>query len=640
MKIEFWQCFEEKADSLFLNRMASSYSSEEVDFYKELDDFELQLPGRGKDSVPFSANQVLLEMLQEMYPDWEEEGKVTSVPVARIPQQFLHNRAMCKKLEERLKSTQKGELGEQKLYRLFAHGNFDDQPGVIIFPNLNCSHLFRTQVAKVEIDLLLVHQRKGVFIFNVKTVGGKCSSEELRMDILKQRRLIELLIDYKPDKNQGQNDVPIHSIICNFLDDSKKFKCLEEKTDNVTLVFNKIDLDPAKFPKFWADKINDDEIKSSIKSESALKVLVARLVALSSIKKSAAAIHQNMKSGFLQAYAQPTPLETQISAFKSDKTFEDLVMKLSETVNQNGKKKFILWTKEQMDTIAQIYDKLMNPVSENGMRVLVEGCKGSGKTLLLIFITKLAQRIFRGRNENGHGRIMVFVGCRREGVLIEQLRAAFIEEWREIVIRDNPCKWVQLFTFEENAAVQLFPEKNIFLLQWFWTLEIVIKKLEEVWREWIPIFFFSEKWALWEIFWIKEQKWWDSIGLPVFSHLSSSYFRSFEPTIILISINKVSFILVFVWSFYSAAFAIFFSRNYKFRFLYLFNSVRYYFATTILVHIKLFSSNFLLERCPAICLTLMADEYTSVSTSPAVSYNISQDVITRHESPLVPIFAK
>ena len=72
----------------------SSNSSEEIDFYKELNDFELQLPGYGNDSVVFSANHVLLEMLHKMYPDWKGEGKVTSVPVARVAQLFLRNQAM------------------------------------------------------------------------------------------------------------------------------------------------------------------------------------------------------------------------------------------------------------------------------------------------------------------------------------------------------------------------------------------------------------------------------------------------------------------------------------------------------------------------------------------------------------------
>ena len=420
---------------------------EDVHFYEELDNFELPLPGRGNELFPFSDNQVLLEMLHRTYPDWKERGKITSVPIARIPLLFLHNQAMCKQLEKQLKSSQKGEFGERMVYKLFAHGNFDDHPGIIIFPNFDASHAFvncRTEVSKVEIDMVLVHQRKGVFIFNVKNVGGSTLSlDKLRQSNDKQRHFIKLLMNY----NSEQDMVPIHTIICNFVDGSERFRSLEDITDNATLVFNKSDLNPANFFEVWNNRIND--VDANVNSSSALEILVARLVSLSSLEKTAAIIHQNMQSGFLQALVVRKNLEVQISHFEEDTAFKDLVIELSEVANQRGRRKFILWTTAQLSTIANIYERLMNPDSNNGMRVLVEGCKSSGKTLLLLHIAKLAQRIFESRNENGHGRIMVFVGCRREGVLIEELRAAFNREVsREIVIHDNPCKFSFLFSWK------------------------------------------------------------------------------------------------------------------------------------------------------------------------------------------------
>ena len=46
-------------------------------------------------------------------------GKVTSVPVARVPKLFIDSEQMHKKLQREVKGTLKGEEAEQHLYRLF-----------------------------------------------------------------------------------------------------------------------------------------------------------------------------------------------------------------------------------------------------------------------------------------------------------------------------------------------------------------------------------------------------------------------------------------------------------------------------------------------------------------------------------------
>ena len=46
-------------------------------------------------------------------------GKVTSVPVARVPKLFIDSEQMHKKLQHEVKGTIKGEEAEQQLYRLF-----------------------------------------------------------------------------------------------------------------------------------------------------------------------------------------------------------------------------------------------------------------------------------------------------------------------------------------------------------------------------------------------------------------------------------------------------------------------------------------------------------------------------------------
>ena len=265
--------------------MASS-SNEEVEFYKELDNINLHLPGFGNLLIPFNANQLLLEMLHKVYPNWDQKGNISSVPTARIPQMFLHNQATCEELEKTSKATEKNEFVEN-LRKLFAHGYFADQPGIMIFPSFDGSQIFKTQIGKVEIGMVLVHPRKVVFVFNVKNVSGKSvPAAKLRKDIHKHKRFMQMLMNYKLDRYLEQNGVPIHIIICNFPNASKKYKYLEDKTDDVIFVFNKNDLDPANFSKLWVNKTTDNEIKSNVKSTWAFDILVARLVALSSFENS------------------------------------------------------------------------------------------------------------------------------------------------------------------------------------------------------------------------------------------------------------------------------------------------------------------------------------------------------------------
>ena len=94
-------------------------------------------------------------------------------------------------------------------------GSFPSQPGVLVFPNVDGSQVFDTQEAKVEIDMILVHQTKGVFVFNVKIVGGKSSiSEEIKHDIGRHNSFVRMLMNYK---NTALNQsIPIHTVICNF----------------------------------------------------------------------------------------------------------------------------------------------------------------------------------------------------------------------------------------------------------------------------------------------------------------------------------------------------------------------------------------------------------------------------------------
>ena len=120
------------------------------DFHQELNGFELDMPGRQK--ALFSDNETLLRMLRCQYSNWADTGKITSVPIARIPRQFLKNIQMSSELQKQLKPLQKGEEGEIKVYRLLMENYKENPKGVIVFPNINGREIFSDPTAHVEID--------------------------------------------------------------------------------------------------------------------------------------------------------------------------------------------------------------------------------------------------------------------------------------------------------------------------------------------------------------------------------------------------------------------------------------------------------------------------------------------------------
>ena len=403
-------------------------NDEEVErFYQELEGLQLQMPGSGGETVSFSAKDVLLNMVRKQYPDWRNRGEKTSVPPARIPKLFLHNLHMEKSLEKTLKSTQKGDEAEKQLYKNFMGGDFSGQPGFIVFPNFDGSHLFKTQIARVEIDMILVHQMKGVFIFNVKKVGGKsAASNKMKEDIAKHRNFVQMLMHF----NNAENEIPVHTVICNFNDATNRFKELSAKTTDIesnvfneTIVLNKDELCSTNFTKTW-DRIFEKNENKSTSSFLKLDILVARLIALSSIESSLALIHEQMASGYLQSVGSRKHLETQISPCLRDQESVDTITALSKTKNQKGREKYISWTKDQMWVISKVYEHFMGP-SERGLRLLVSGCKGSGKTMLLIFLAQLIQKILQSRGRSPYGDVLV---CESSGscpVLLEHLKQRF-----------------------------------------------------------------------------------------------------------------------------------------------------------------------------------------------------------------------
>ena len=404
-------------------------------FYEELDHMQLCIPGSGANKIPFSHDQALLDMVRKQYPHWGEVGNVTSVPIARIPKLFLQNIQLTKELQETLKSTQKGDFAEKRLYKMFVGETFSNQPGIIVYPNFNGNELFKSQAAKVEIDMILVHQSKGIFIFNVKNVRGKSrkSSEEIGDEIKNHSNLVRMLLNYK--NPNSEHCIPIHAIICNFSDSSNLYFDLEKQSTEYnqkteknnqgrTLVFNKEQLTPQAFKKSWLEKLGQAGFKN-VTSNKCLEILVARLIALSSLEGSLALIHEKIEKNIAQSVKNENHLVNQLKLCQNDNKFVNRVATLSITTSNKGKKKFILWTNEQIEIIGTVYAHLNDGSTSKGLRLLVAGCKGSGKTVLLTFIAQLAEEMKKSGIAKSEGNILVCDGSFSSPILHKRLQQIF-----------------------------------------------------------------------------------------------------------------------------------------------------------------------------------------------------------------------
>ena len=390
------------------------------EFFKELDTFNFRMPGNA--NIPFSENQTFLQMIEQQYPRWKDPGKITSVPVARVPKMFLHGSQLEKLLQEQLKSLSKGDEGEIKLYRLFMDGNFMGQPGAIVFPNFDGSLIFDSQVAKVEIDMVLIHSKKGIFVFNVKNQGGKGTSvREVEEDIDKHSKFIRMLKNYK--STEDKCFTPIHTVVCDFSNEKTKFANLETNNENTgehIIVLNKKDLETANFIKTWIFRIAKI---SDVVWNTSLDVLVGRLIALASIEGSTSLIHEQMTTGVLQSTKNKEYLEYQLGSLGNNQKLKEPVFEHSEVESRKGKKRFILWTKAQMAVIAKVFNHVTTS-PDRGLRLLVTGGRGTGKTMLLVLLAKMVQSIKEFQTGERTSRTMIMEGTERAKILIAVLKHA------------------------------------------------------------------------------------------------------------------------------------------------------------------------------------------------------------------------
>ena len=418
--------------SYFLNtsfqRMAEKDNGEE-EFLEELDTFNIRMPGN-KD-IPFTENQIFLQMIERQYPRWKDPGKITSVPVARVPKMFLQGSQLEKLLQKQFRSVSAGDEGEIKLYRLFMDGNFMGQPGAIVFPNVDGSHIFKCKAGRIEIDMVLIHSKKGIFVFIVKNQGGKGTSvREVEEDIDKHSKFIRMLKNYK--STEDNCFTPIHTVICDFANEKTKFANLETDNENAgeqIIVLNKKELETANFIKTWFQRIAKIP---DVDWNCSLDVLVARLIALVSIEGAASLIHEQMRSGVLQSTNKKDYLEYQLGSLGNNQKLKETVSEHSEVESRKGKKRFILWTKAQMAVIAKVFEHVTTS-QDHGLRLFVTGGRGTGKTMLLVFLAKMVQRIIEIQTGERTSRTMVIEGTNLARGLVKVLKEALCSSLRQFM---------------------------------------------------------------------------------------------------------------------------------------------------------------------------------------------------------------
>ena len=413
-------------------------AGEKEKFEAELDETVIHWPGGAE--IKLRQNNALMEFAKMQYPHWKKPGNKISIPCVKIPRMMVRNVDLTKELQTKYKSLVKGEEGENKIYKLFTNEVLTDEAGIIVFPNVDGSHIFeKGGTGSVEIDMIVAHPQKGLFVFNVKnktfnkneeTLKENEKNEEtekLKQEMIKHTKFLSFLSLYNYPCVEPLDNVPIHAVFCYIPGDNTSVAKLSEDSawyvnaqigaTNKVLVFQKASL--KNFASAWKDSLQ--EIPDMIETNH-FDVLVARLVALNSMGGASSLIHQKFTSNEIQSIQVKTSeldswIEKQFSEVLTDRKDDkqDLIRRVKEQCNKTGsaKTRVILWTKEQLDIIAAVFILLQKcskttlfSNAPKPLRLVVSGPKGSGKTMLMMYLAQLACRIFE---ENGDKQCKVVI---------------------------------------------------------------------------------------------------------------------------------------------------------------------------------------------------------------------------------------
>ena len=445
------------------------------DFHIELDSFEIHLPARN--IVKFSNDEALQDFMDHQYPRWNLTGNVTSIPVFRTPQLFLTGEQLAETVRERFKSCQKGEYGEIKVYEslLQTSENLDD--GILVLPNMDGNH-FLSNEAHVELDVVVVHPKKGIFVLNVKNAIN-IKEKNLAEDMRKHTNFIRLLRDYNAtdDNKTITEKTPVHGIICSLQKNVeepklKKNKYLTSAKENESrLIFQPSDM--LEFSKRWKAMLQKiPSIENTVTLDS-FKVLIARLTTLNSMEGSVTLLHERFTSNEIQKIYRKPAVSKRISTEQFQNSLNDTVddeinvqlsaqfnkVNLKEMKRNKRKKKtsVILWTKEQLKIISHVGKVLLQPKSVP-CRFIITGPKGSGKTMLLTYIAHLAKHIFHSRNNDSDGNVVICDGRMGSSqIIFEKLKADFKDTGIDVEDRVFATNPNERRTFDGRSLI-LFDE--------------------------------------------------------------------------------------------------------------------------------------------------------------------------------------
>ena len=130
---------------------------------------------------------------------------------------------------------------------------------------------------------------------------------------------------------------------------------------------------------------------------------------------------------------------------------------LQTNAAKGDKVSFILWTKEQQKIISDIGMALLS--SSKSCRVIVSGPKGSGKTMLLVYIAHLAKKIFKMQGKDVDGNVSISDGRGTSLLLFEKLKRNF--KGTGIVV--DTAHWIADEKLDKNVLKDI---DNIFAISY------------------------------------------------------------------------------------------------------------------------------------------------------------------------------
>ena len=393
-------------------------------FNDELNNFKVHLPGGGELSVADEA--AVSKFFYSQNPDWSTGGHVASIPIARVPRVFLQNSEMTKNFEHRYSSLQTGESGEILIYKkLMSLKNVDQIGGTLIFPNVDGNH-FTSSDAKVEIDFVVIDSRKGVFVLNVKN-SMQIKEMNLVKDMEKHTKFIRLIRDF------GQCNAtvpPVYGVICSLKSEVDVHKLRRDgywkriDSHEQRFVFQPDDV--KNFQSSWKimlEKVPNVDQKQAIN----LSKLASRLAVLNTMEGSLSFLHEKFESNTIQEVKLKTSETMKVfGQTVSDTADGQKVVDIDEVsahmqqllttsesshCKQINKKSVILWTNEQLKVICRIHAELkQHKETAKGCRILVAGPKGSGKTMLLLYVAELSKLVLAPNKNSRELKIVVCDG--------------------------------------------------------------------------------------------------------------------------------------------------------------------------------------------------------------------------------------